>query len=135
GLVIAQMSTSRDFLRAHVEIFLGLDGGGDERLRLFAVADQTHDADLRGGHLDARIAFDLASKRLDVIERVGERLLRLRLRIATLEDLQMARAAADRALAQSPEGARFVSAEENQADRPEDDHEQRDRRAAAIAED
>ena len=54
---------------------------------------------------------------------------------AWLVDLQMSEAVADGALAQAAEGDGFVAAEEDQSDGAEDDDQQRDGRAAAVAED
>src|SRR6185436_7842723 len=91
--------------------------------------------DLRGRHLHALVALDGAAQLGHVVEAHLQRLLGLVRGEAALVDLQVADAAADGALAQAAEGLLFVAAEEDQADRAEDDDEQGDGRAAAVAED
>src|SRR5262249_33729458 len=75
------------------------------------------------------------AQRIRVLHSVLQRLLRLGRGEAVPVNLQMAEPVADGALAQRVERARFVAAEQDQADRAEDDDDQRDRGAAAIAED
>ena len=80
-------------------------------------------------------ALDGAAQLRHILQPVFQRLLRLGALEAGFVNLQMSQPVADRALAQAVEGDGFVAAEENQADRAEDDDQQRDGRAAAVAED
>src|SRR5439155_26410773 len=135
GLVLRKVGAGDEPLPVHLLLFLRLDGGSEEGLGLVAVADEAHQRDLRGRHLDALVALDGAAQLGDVVEAELERLLGLVRGEAALVDLQVAEPAADGAPSEAAEGLLLVTAKEDQADRAEDDDEQRDGGAAAVAED
>src|SRR5204862_13798 len=86
-LVVGQLRAAHEAVRFRLAVFPRLDRGGDVRFRLVAVADETHERDLRGGRAHAWIALDLLADRVRVFESVLERLLRLRFRVAGFEEL------------------------------------------------